>query len=153
MSSEYIRVFNIVAAWYFVLSSNVITSFDQTWLISVNLSRVLRKCFLFLILILMAKILYFYLRPISTSFLLTMYFFSVQHLFFSARVVSTLGKLNWTIQRPTVWSPYHTTPMNFVTAEAISLERERRKKVKHTPSCHLSEIDLFPMKIGFSRNI
>lgn len=50
MNAEWIWFFNIVAVWYFILSSNVITLYDQTWLISVNISRLLRKCFLFLFL-------------------------------------------------------------------------------------------------------
>lgn len=137
MNAEWIWVFNIVAVWYFILSSNVITLYDQTWLISVNISRLLRKCFLFLFLFWWRRS-YTFIWDLSLLLFCWQCTFSASNTcFFSARVVSTLGKLNWTIQRPTVWSPYHTILMNFVIAEAISLERERRKKCVTQPEFSL----------------
>lgn len=56
------------------------------------------------------------------------------HCFFFCltRVVSPLGKVNWPIHSPAVWSSsYCTLHKNCGTAEVMSLERERNQNVKH----------------------
>lgn len=58
------------------------------------------------------------------------WFLNFWHCFFFCltRVVSQIGKVNWPIQRPAVWSPSYLTPhKNFGTAEAMSSERERNQ--------------------------
>lgn len=132
---------------------------DQTWLISVNISRVLRNCFKLLILMLMAKISYFYLILLSIYFLLTIYLWASTTCFFF--LLNQNCEHNWEIDlvhpKPsclTSFLPYRTC----VTTEEMNLEKERRRNVKHNSSTHRSEIFLwqyfmFPLKILLSRNI